>query len=198
MVPTMGIYVDSNVAVDKPQSEPLIDSSLSPIGQKYVLKRRFAINGRVYEITDAQPDEIKRILARDGEADVSNDQSFRRVTFDRGNLSTPIGFYKAEISSRYSTALDLTFNYVSRDNRSNGLGLVQGIDFLLLALEMEGIDSAVFMPLSGRSRFYDSLGEISRRGKIQGWTEYEIDTKDKDKVKKVLTERLKELGIVAL
>ena len=160
---------------------------------------RYQVGKNVYEIRDGTLDDVLGLLRRDREVAVSSDERFlRRLTIMGENPRVPIGFYQAGMSNRYPHTPELTYNYVSSGFRENGIGLTQGSDFLLSMLKMGDFDSAVLIPLSGRSKFYDGLGNFSSRKKIQCWTEYEIDLRDKNKVKKVLTERLKSMGIEIL
>ena len=160
---------------------------------------RYSIAGKVYQIRGCGTKDILNILLRDGQKGPDCSGSpIRYLTISSDKPDAPLGFYSAGDSIRYPQTLELNYDYVSPEQRGQNLGLIQLVDFLRLALEMDGIKMAVFIPLVGRSNFGDSLDGICTRHNVGGWLEYDIDLIDRKKVKEVLTGKLKDRGIEIL
>ena len=161
---------------------------------------RFLSRGKVYELRNASSSDISNIALRDGQMDsliICADGLVRKIIADTERPHIPIGFYVGRKHPEHAQTLEMFYHYVSPKYRGNGIGAVQRADLLLLATAMPQFDKLLSAKKS-RSNFYESLEGISSVLKKFGMFFYEVDLSDKAKAKKIIQERLKELGIEAI
>ena len=161
---------------------------------------KFSSKGKVYELRDATPTDISNVALRDGKMEsllLGVDGLVRRLIANSEKPDIPVGFYVGRRHPEHARTLEMFYHYVSPKYREHGLGSVQRADLLHLATAMAEFDKLLSIQ-KPRSNFYESLDSISSVLKKNGLFFYEVDLSDKAKARKVIEERLKEVGIEIL
>jgi len=153
---------------------------------------RYSVNGKVYEVKDGSSDDIANISLRDNQMSalfLGYASQVKRLTTMDTEPRSPVGFYLGKIFDNPKT-FELFFNYVAPNVRINGIGIVHRVDSLLMALNMESIEKFLTRIVEGKSGFYESLEGICAGITKDSGTEYAIDLRDKDKVRRIVEKRL--------
>ena len=159
---------------------------------------RYYVKGRFYEIRDCDGDDISNIALRDGQMSclfLGNQIPIKRLTASQEDPNVPIGFYLVKGSEHDPEALELFFNYASPNVRGSGIGLLQRIDALISVLLTKETKGFRFTKVYGNSSFYESLDGICSSRRVRSDTRYNIDLSDKERVKRIIGERLVDIGI---
>lgn len=159
---------------------------------------RYSVKDKIYEIRDCNGEDISNVALRDGQMSclfLGNQIPIKRLTASQEKPEIPIGFYLIKDSEHDPEALELFFNYVSPNVRGSGIGLLQKVDILISVLLTKQTKRFRFTKVYGNSSFYESLDGICSSRRVGSDTRYHVDLSDKEKVKRIIDERLADIGI---
>lgn len=161
---------------------------------------RYSKDNNVYEVRDANPTDVAHIALRDGELGslfLNSGDLVQRVVSLPQSPDVSIGFCLLEKSEEEPNMLKIAYRYVSPEYRGRGISSIEGIDAVLSALEMEGINAVTAVQANRKkpSSFYESLRGILSKSMYGKFPLYRIDLSARDLAKKVIDECQKRLGI---